>query len=205
MYVPTIIEKTANWERARDIFSRLVEDRIIYLSWGIDDNMANLIIAQLLYLNKKDPKKDIIMYINSPGGSIVSGMAIYDTMQMISNDVVTICTGLSASMGSMLLTAWTKWKRYSLPHGEILIHQPLIGGHGVSWQASDIEIVAQNLSKTKKRMNQTLAYHSGKTLKQIEKDTDRDNYMTAEEAVAYWLIDKVIGAYDLRKEIGEIK
>lgn len=203
MFIPTIIEKTPNGERARDIFSRLVEDRIIYFGSQVTAETASLIIAQLLFLNKKDPKKDIIMYINSPWGSIASGMAIYDTMQMIGNDVVTVCVGMAASMGSMLLAAGTKGKRFALPHSEIMIHQPLM-----SWlegQASDIEIHAKHIISTKKRMNQTLSYHTGQSLKVIEKDTDRDNYMTAEEALKYGLIDKVIGAYDLWKEIGAIK
>ncbi|HMY81121.1 MAG TPA: ATP-dependent Clp protease proteolytic subunit [Candidatus Absconditabacterales bacterium] len=203
MFIPTIIEKTPNGERARDIFSRLVEDRIIYFGSQVTAETASLIIAQLLFLNKKDPKKDIIMYINSPGGSIASGMAIYDTMQMIGNDVVTVCVGMAASMGSMLLAAGTKGKRFALPHSEIMIHQPLMSG--LEGQASDIEIHAKHIISTKKRMNQTLSYHTGQSLKVIEKDTDRDNYMTAEEALKYGLIDKVIGAYDLWKEIGAIK
>lgn len=202
MYVPTIIEKTANGERAWDIFSRLVEDRIIYFWAEVNADTASLIVAQLLFLNKKDPKKDIIMYINSPGWSVVSGMAIYDTMQMISNDIVTVCVWMAASMGSLLLTWGTKWKRYALPHSEVMIHQPLWGTEG---QASDIEIHARHIIQTKKRLNQTLSYHTGQSLKTIEKDTDRDNYMTAEEAVSYGLIDKVIGAYDLWKEIRDIK
>lgn len=205
MYIPTVIEKTANGERAWDIFSRLVEDRIIYFGAEVNSETASLVIAELLYLNKKDPKKDIIMYINSPGWSITSGMAIYDTMQMISNDIVTVCVGMAASMGSMLLAAGTKGKRFALPHSEVMIHQPLIWGGGLSWQASDIEIYAKHLVNTKKRMNQSLAHHTGQSLKTIEKDTDRDNYMTAEEAVKYGLIDKVIGAYELWQEVGKIK
>lgn len=203
MYIPTIIEKTPTGERARDIFSRLVEDRIIYFGSQVSPETANLVIAQLLFLNKKDPKKDIIMYINSPGGSISSGMAVYDTMQMISNDVVTVCVGMAASMGSMLLAAGTKGKRFALPHSEVMIHQPLMSG--LDGQASDIEIHAKHIVSTKKRMNQTLAHHTGQSLKTIEKDTDRDNYMTAEEAMNYGLIDKIIGAYDLWKTVGSMK
>lgn len=204
MYVPTIIEKTANGERAWDIFSRLVEDRIIYMGSGVNADVANLVIAQLLFLNKKDPKKDIIMYINSPGGSVTDGLAIADTMQMISNDVVTVCVGMAASMGALLLTMGAKDKRFALPHSEIMIHQPLISG-GLSGQMSDIEIAAKHGMRTKQRINQIIAHTTGKSLKQVEKDTDRDNYLTAEQAVEYGLIDKVIGAYDLWKEIGNIK
>lgn len=205
MYVPTIIEKTANGERAWDIFSRLVEDRIIYMGSGVNADVANLVIAQLLFLNKKDPKKDIIMYINSPGGSVTDGLAIADTMQMISNDVVTVCVGMAASMGALLLTMGTKGKRFALPHSEIMIHQPLISGGGISGQMSDIEIAAKHGMRTKQRINQIISHNTGKTLKQVEKDTDRDNYLTAEQAVEYGLIDKVIGAYDLWKEVGNIK
>jgi ATP-dependent Clp protease protease subunit len=205
MYVPTIIEKTANGERAWDIFSRLVEDRIIYMGSAVNADVANLVIAQLLFLNKKDPKKDIIMYINSPGGSVTDGLAIADTMQMISNDVVTVCVGMAASMGALLLTMGTKGKRFALPHSEIMIHQPLISGGGLSGQMSDIEIAAKHGMRTKQRINQIIAHTTGKSLKQVEKDTDRDNYLTAEQAVEYGLIDKVIGAYDLWKEVGNIK
>jgi len=198
MYVPSIIEKTASGERVWDIFSRLVEDRIIYLHGEVDDNMATLVNAQLLYLNKKDPKKDIIIYINSPGGSVISGMSIYDTMQFVSNDIVTVGLGMAASMASVIIAAGTKGKRFILPHSEVMIHQPLSGVQG---QASDIEIGARHVIATKKRMNQILAYHSGQPLSKVEKDTDRDNYLTAEQAVEYGLVDKVIGAYDLWKEI----
>lgn len=202
MYVPSIIEKTASGERVWDIFSRLVEDRIIYLHGEVDDNMATLVNAQLLYLNKKDPKKDIIIYINSPGGSVISGMSIYDTMQFVSNDIVTVGLGMAASMASVIIAAGTKGKRFILPHSEVMIHQPLSGVQG---QASDIEIGARHVIATKKRMNQILAYHSGQPLSKVEKDTDRDNYLTAEQAVEYGLVDKVIGAYDLWKEIWAIE
>lgn len=205
MYVPTIIEKTANGERAWDIFSRLVEDRIIYIGTGINAEVANLVIAELLYLNKKDPKKDIIMYINSPGGSVTDGLAIVDTMNMISNDIVTVCVWWAASFGAMLLTCGTKGKRFALPHSEIMIHQPLISGWGISWQMSDIEIFAKHWVRIKQRLNQIISYTTGKPYKQVEKDTDRDNYLTAEQAVEYGLIDKVIWAYDLWQEIGKIK
>lgn len=198
MYVPSIIEKTASGERVWDIFSRLVEDRIIYLHGEVDDNMATLVNAQLLYLNKKDPKKDIVIYINSPGGSVISGMSIYDTMQFVSNDIVTVGLGMAASMASVIIAAGTKGKRFILPHSEVMIHQPLSGVQG---QASDIEIGARHVIATKKRMNQILAYHSGQPLEKVERDTDRDNYMTAEQAVEYGLVDKVIGAYDLWKKV----
>ncbi len=205
MYIPTIIEKTPTGERAWDIFSRLVEDRIIYLGSEINDQVANLIIAQLLFLNKKDPKKDIIMYINSPWGSVISWLAIKDTMDMISNDVVTICIGMAASMWALLLTSGTKNKRFALPNSEIMIHQPLIGWWGISGQMSDIEIAAKHGVKTKLKLNQIISHTTGKSLKQVEKDTDRDNYMSAEEAASYGLIDQVIGAYDLRKDVSSIK
>lgn len=205
MYVPSVIEKTANGERVWDIFSRLVEDRIIYIGTGINAEVANLVIAELLYLNKKDPKKDIIMYINSPGWSVTDGLAIVDTMKMITNDVVTVCVGLAASFGAMLLTCGTKGKRFALPHSEIMIHQPLISWGGISGQMSDIEIFAKHGVKIKKRLNQIISYTTGQSLKTVEKDTDRDNYMSAEEALKYGLIDKIIWAYDLWKEIGEVK
>ena len=188
-YVPSVIEKTANWERAYDIFSRLVEDRIIYFWSEVTDISSNLVIAQLLYLNKRDPKKDIVMYINTPGGDVFSGLAVYDTMQMISNDVVTICVGMAASMWSIILCGGAKGKRFILPHSEVMIHQPL---SGVQWQASDIIIRAEHISNTRKRLNKILAYHSGTSLKQVEKDTDRDNFMSAAEACKYGLIDEVI-------------
>jgi len=190
--VPTVLERTHEGERAYDIYSRLLKDRIIFLGSGIDSQVANSIIAQLLFLEKDNPKKDIIMYINSPGGHVTAGLAIYDTMQYIRPDVSTVCLGMAASMGAVLLTAGAKGKRYALPNSEIMIHQPL---GGVEGQASDIEIHAQHIIKTKGRLNSILAKHSGMLLKQVEKDTDRDNFLSADEAAAYGkfgLIDKVI-------------
>ena len=190
--VPTVLERTHEGERAYDIYSRLLKDRIIFLGSGIDSQVANSIIAQLLFLEKDNPKKDIIMYINSPGGHVTAGLAIYDTMQYIRPDVSTVCLGMAASMGAVLLTAGAKGKRYALPNSEIMIHQPL---GGVEGQASDIEIHAQHIVKTKGRLNDILSKHSGMPLKQVERDTDRDNFLDADEAAAYGkfgLIDKVI-------------
>ncbi len=189
MIIPTVIEKTSHWERAYDIYSRLLEDRIIFLWQPIDHNVANLVIAQLLYLEKQDPKKDIIMYINSPGWVVSSWLAIYDTMQYVKPDVATVCVWLAASMGAVLLTAWTKWKRFALPHSEIMIHQPL---WGVEWQATDIVIHAEHIMKLKKILNWILSKHSGQPIEKIEKDVERDKFMSAKEALEYWLIDKII-------------
>jgi ATP-dependent Clp protease, protease subunit len=189
MLIPTIIDKTPTGERAYDIYSRLLEDRIIFIGDQIDHNMANSVIAQLLWLEKKDPKKDIIMYINSPGWSIMDGNGIYDTMQYLSCDIVTICTGLAASYGAMLLTAGTKGKRFALPHAEIMIHQPLGWSQG---QATDIEINARHILRLRDTLNGMLAHHTGQTTETIAKDCERDNWMTAEQAVEYGLIDKVI-------------
>jgi ATP-dependent Clp protease protease subunit len=188
--VPTVIEKTQMGERAYDIYSRLLEDRIIFLGTGIDENVANLINAQLLYLESIDSKKDIHLYINSPGGSVYAGMSIYDTIQFIKPDVSTICMGMAASMGSFLLAAGAKGKRFSLPNSMILIHQPLV--EGLSGQATDIEIHAKELLRIKKRLNEILAERTSKPLSQIEKDVDRDYIMTAEDAKAYGLIDDII-------------
>jgi ATP-dependent Clp protease, protease subunit len=190
--VPTVIEKSHEGERAYDIYSRLLKDRVIFLGTAINDQVANAIIAQLLFLEKDNAKKDIIMYIQSPGGHVTAGLAIYDTMQYIRPDVSTVCIGMAASMGAVLLTAGAKGKRYALPHAEVMIHQPL---GGVEGQASDIEIHAKHIITTKSRLNGILAKHSGAPMKTVEKDTDRDNFLTAEEAVAYGklgLIDKVI-------------
>jgi ATP-dependent Clp protease protease subunit len=187
MYVPTIIEKTANGERAWDIFSRLVEDRIIYLSGGVNEQTANLVIAQLLYLNKKDPKKDIIMYINSPGGSVLDGLAIMDTMQMITNDVVTVCVGMAASMGALLLTSWAKGKRFALPHSEVMIHQPLLSGGGDRMQVSDVEINAKIAIRTKQRLNQIISYTTGKSYKQVEYDCRSCTWVWSYRQ-SYWCI-----------------
>ncbi|HLS67265.1 MAG TPA: ATP-dependent Clp endopeptidase proteolytic subunit ClpP [Pseudogracilibacillus sp.] len=187
--IPTVIEQTNRGERAYDIYSRLLKDRIIMLGSAIDDNVANSIVAQLLFLEAEDPNKDISLYINSPGGSITAGMAIYDTMQFIKADVSTICTGMAASMGAFLLAAGTKGKRFALPNSEVMIHQPLGGTQG---QASDIEIHAKRIIRMRERLNEILSERTGQPLDVIEADTDRDNFMTSHEAVEYGLIDKVL-------------
>ncbi|MBS8122212.1 ATP-dependent Clp endopeptidase proteolytic subunit ClpP [Candidatus Vampirococcus lugosii] len=189
MIIPTVIEKTANGERAYDIYSRLLEDRIIFVGTQVEPNMANSIIAQLLFLEKQDPEKDIVMYINSPGGVVTSGMAIYDTMQYVNCDIATVCTGMAASMGSILLTAGTKGKRFALPNSEVMIHQPL---GGVEGQASDIQIHADHIIKTRKILNGILAQHTGQKISKIEKDVERDNFLDAESAKKYGLIDEII-------------
>ncbi len=186
--IPYVVERTSTGERSYDLYSRLLEDRIIFLSGPIDDNVANTVVAQLLYLEGKDPTKDICLYINSPGGSVSAGLAIYDTMNYIKCDVSTICIGMAASMGAFLLSSGTKGKRYALPNSEIMIHQPLGGAQG---QASDIKIHAEHILRTKAKLNRILSENSGNDLATIERDTDRDNYMSAEEARAYGLIDKV--------------
>lgn len=188
MLIPMVIEQTNRGERSYDIYSRLLEDRIIFLDGEINDDTAHLVIAQLIYLEGKDPDKDIMMYINSPGGSVVSGLAIYDTMNYIKCDVSTICVGLAASMAAILLSSGAKGKRYSLPNSEIMIHQPLGGFQG---QASDVKIHAEHMMKTKKLINKLLAENTGMPIEQIEKDTDRDNFMSAEEAKKYGLIDEI--------------
>ena len=190
--VPMVIEQTNRGERSYDIFSRLLNDRIIFLHEEVNDVTAGLVVAQLLYLEAQDPDKDIQFYINSPGGSVTAGMAIYDTMQYIKCDVSTICVGMAASMGAFLLSSGAKGKRIALPNSEILIHQPLIGGNGLTGQATDIELAAKNLVRTKERLNEILAKNTGKSYEQIVQDTDRDNSMTAQEALAYGLVDKVI-------------
>ena len=190
-YIPYVIEQTGRGERSYDIYSRLLKDRIIFLGSEIVDDVANSIVAQLLFLESEDPDKDINIYINSPGGSVTAGLAIYDTMQYIKSPVSTICVGLAASMAAVLLAGGAKGKRMALPNAEVMIHQPLGGARG---QASDIEIQAKNILKTKERMNKILASHTGQDLKKIAKDTDRDNYMTAEEALKYGLVDKIIEA-----------
>lgn len=187
--VPTVIEQTNRGERAYDIYSRLLKDRIILLGSAIDDNVSNSIVAQLLFLEAEDPGKDISLYINSPGGSITAGMAIYDTMNFIKSDVSTICIGMAASMGAFLLAAGEKGKRFALPNSEIMIHQPLGGAQG---QATDIEIHAKRIIEIKKRMNEILADKTGQPLEVIERDTERDNFMTAERSVEYGLIDKIL-------------
>lgn len=187
--MPYVIEQTNRGERSYDIYSRLLEDRILFLSGEIDDTMANTIVAQLIYLEGKDPDKDIMMYINSPGGSISAGFAIYDTMNYIKCDVHTVCIGLAASMGAFLLSSGAKGKRSALPNAEVMIHQPLMGG--LSGQASDIKIHAEHILRTKKKLNKILAENCGQTIERLEKDTDRDNYMSAEEAKRYGLIDNI--------------
>ena len=187
--VPYVVEQTSRGERSYDIFSRLLNDRIIILSEEVNDTTASLIIAQMLYLEAQDPDKDIQFYINSPGGVITSGLAIYDTMQYIKCDVSTICIGMAASMGAFLLAAGAKGKRYALPNAEIMIHQPLGGAKG---QASDIKIQADHILRIKEKLNRILAAKTGKPLEVIERDTDRDNFMSAEEAVEYGLVDKVL-------------
>lgn len=188
LLVPMVIEQTNRGERSYDIYSRLLEDRIVFISGEINDVSANIAIAQLIYLEAKDPDKDIMMYINSPGGSVVAGMAIFDTMNYIKCDVSTICVGMAASMGAVLLSAGEKGKRFALPNSEIMIHQPLGGTQG---QASDIIIHAEHILKTKKKLNKILAEKTGQNLETIERDTDRDNFMTAQEALKYGLIDKI--------------
>ena len=192
-YVPTVIEQSSRGERAFDIFSRLLRERIIFLGTAIDDMVANLIVAQMLLLDSENPEKDIMLYINSPGGSVTAGLAIYDTMQHIRADVQTICLGQAASMGAFLLSSGAKGKRLALPHSRVLIHQPLGGAQG---QATDIEIQANEILRIKKSLNSILASNTGQALKKIEKDTDRDYIMTAQEAVEYGMIDKVITLED---------
>jgi len=188
MYNPTVIENNGRSERAYDIYSRLLKDRIIFLGTEIDDNVANAIVAQLLFLEAEDPEKDITMYINSPGGVVTAGMAIYDTMNYIKPDVQTVCIGQAASMGALLLSAGAKGKRFALEHSRIMIHQPLGGARG---QATDIEIQAKEILRMKEMLSQILANVSGKSVEEILRDTERDNYMSAQEAVEYGLIDQV--------------
>lgn len=189
LLIPTVIEKTSYGERAYDIYSRLLKDRIIFLGSPIDDHVANTIIAQLLFLESQDNTKDIKLYVNSPGGSVTAGMAIYDTMQYIKPDVSTICIGMSASMGAVLLAAGAKDKRFILPNAEVMIHQVMGGAEG---QAIDIKIRAEHILKMKDRLNGILAHHTGQAIEKVEKDTDRDYFMTPEEALAYGIVDKII-------------
>ena len=189
--IPTVIEQSGRGERAFDIYSRLLKERIIFLVGPVDDHTANLVVAQLLFLESENPDKDIYFYINSPGGSVTAGLSIYDTMKFIKPDVQTLCLGQAASMGAFLLSVGTKGKRFALPNSRVMIHQPLISG-GLGGQASDIEIHARELLKLKEKLNQMLAEHTGRSLEQIERDTDRDNFMSAQEAADYGLIDKVI-------------
>lgn len=186
--IPMVVEQTTKGERSYDIYSRLLEDRIVFLAGAIDDHLANLVVAELLYLEGKDPSKDIYLYINSPGGNVSSGFAIYDTMNYVKCDVCTICVGLAASMGAFLLSSGAKGKRFALPNSEIMIHQPLGGAQG---QASDIEIQAQHILKAKNTINAILAKNTSQPIEKIAKDTDRDFYMSAQEALEYGLIDKI--------------
>ncbi len=188
MLIPMVVDQNGASERSYDIYSRLLEDRIVFLNGEIDNNVANIIVAQLIYLEGKNPNKDIFLYINSPGGSVSAGMAIYDTMKYIKCDVSTICIGLAASMGAFLLAGGTKGKRFALPNSEIMIHQPLGGAQG---QASDIQIQANHIQKIKNNINRILSENTGKPIEIIEKDTDRDNYMSAEEAKEYGVIDEI--------------
>lgn len=189
MYNPVVIENDGRGERSYDIYSRLLKDRIIFLGGEIEDNIANSIIAQLLFLDAQDKEKDIVMYINSPGGVVTSGLAIYDTMRHIKADVSTVCVGQAASMGAVLLSAGTKGKRYSLPNSRVMIHQPSGGARG---QATDIQIQAKEIEKLKKRLNEILSEATGKNIKEIYTDTERDNFMSAEEALTYGIIDKIL-------------
>lgn len=192
--IPMVVEQTGRGERAYDIFSRLLKDRIIFIGTPIDDTVANLVIAQMLFLEAEDPEKDIFVYINSPGGSVTAGMAVYDTMQFVKPDIATTCMGLAASMGAFLLAAGTKGKRAALPNSRVMIHQPIAGTQG---QVSDIVIMTEELQKTKKRLNDLLVKHTGQPTEQIEKDTDRNYFMSPEESKKYGLIDKV---YEFRRE-----
>ncbi len=187
--IPTVIEKSSAGERAYDIYSRLLKDRIVFLGSAIDDGVANNVIAQLLFLESENPEKDITLYVHSPGGHVTAGLAIYDTMQLIRCDVSTVCVGIAASMGAVLLAGGAKGKRFALPNAEVMIHQPLGGMEG---QATEIKIHADHMLQTKDRLNKILAKHTGQDVKTIEKDTDRDNFMTAEQAVKYGLVDRVI-------------
>ena len=189
--IPMVVEQSNKGERSYDIYSRLLKDRIVFLGGEVDDDSANLIVAQLLFLEADDPDKDISLYINSPGGSVTAGMAIYDTMQYIKCDVSTICTGMAASMGAFLLSSGAKGKRIALPNSEIMIHQPLISGSGLSGQVTDIMIHSNYLQRTKERLNRILSENTGKDYETICRDTERDNFMSADEALEYGLIDKV--------------
>ncbi len=192
--VPMVVEQTARGERAYDIYSRLLKDRVVFAVGAVEDYMANLVVAQLLFLESENPDKDIALYINSPGGSVSAGLSIYDTMQFVKPDVSTICVGQAASMGAVLLAAGAKGKRYSLPHSRMMIHQPLAGFQG---QASDIDIHAREVLDTRDRLNRILAKHTGQSMEKIRQDTDRDNFMSGETAVAYGLIDRVLDKREL--------
>lgn len=189
-YIPMVVEQSGRGERSYDIYSRLLKERVVFLVGPVNDQSANLVVAQLLFLESENPDKDISLYINSPGGSVTAGLAIYDTMQFIKPDVSTLCVGLAASMGAFLLAGGAKGKRFALPHSRMMIHQPLIGG--LAGQASDIEIHARELIKTKRMLNELLAKHTGQSLETLERDTDRDNFMSSDESKSYGLIDEVL-------------
>ncbi len=197
--VPMVVEQTPRGERAFDIYSRLLKERIVFLGSGVDDMVANVIIAQLLFLEADDPEKDITFYINSPGGSVTAGMAIYDTMQYVKSDIATLCMGQAASMGALLLSVGTEGKRYALPHSRIMIHQPMGGFQG---QATDIDIHAKEILRMREELNMILAKHTGKSLQKIQEDTERDNFMSANEAKVYGIIDKVLIQ---REELEEVE
>ncbi|MTD33845.1 ATP-dependent Clp endopeptidase proteolytic subunit ClpP [Paludibacterium denitrificans] len=196
--VPMVVEQSGRGERAYDIYSRLLKERIVFLVGPVTDESANLVVAQMLFLESENPDKDIYFYINSPGGSITAGMSIYDTMNFIKPDVSTLCIGQAASMGAFLMTAYTKGKRFALPNSRVMIHQPLLYGGGLSGQVTDIEIHARELVKVKAKMNELLAKHSGQSLERVQADTERDNFMSADEACEYGLIDKVLSS---RKDV----
>ena len=202
MLIPMVIEQSSRGERAYDIYSRLLKDRIIFMGEQVDDNIANIIIAQMLFLESEDPDKDINLYINSPGGSVTSGLSIYDTMQYIRPDVATICMGQNSSMAAMLLSAGAKGKRYALPHSRIMIHQPLGGTQG---QATDIDIHAREILKIRDTLNQILAKHTGQDIEKIRKDTERDFFMTSEEAKQYGIIDKIISSREMKDPLTQKK
>jgi ATP-dependent Clp protease protease subunit len=197
--IPIVIEQTGRTERAYDIYSRLLKDRIIFVGTAIDDNIANIVIAQLLFLQTEDPEKDIHLYVNSPGGIVSSGLAIYDTMQYVKPDIATYCIGQAASMGALLLGAGTKGKRFALPHSRIMLHQPMGGFHG---QATDIEIHAREILKMKETLNKILSFHTGQPLEKIQADTDRDFFMSGEEAKEYGIVDEVINSIKSRRKSG---
>jgi ATP-dependent Clp protease protease subunit len=197
--IPIVIEQTGRSERAYDIYSRLLKDRIIFMGTAIDDNVANIVIAQLLFLQTEDPEKDIHLYVNSPGGVVSSGLAIYDTMQYVKPDIATYCIGQAASMGALLLGAGTKGKRFALPHSRIMLHQPMGGFHG---QATDIEIHAREILKMKETLNKILSFHTGQPIEKIQSDTDRDFFMSGDEAKEYGIVDEVIGSIKERRHRG---
>ncbi len=202
MLIPMVIEQSSRGERAYDIYSRLLKDRIIFMGEQVVDDMANIIIAQMLFLESEDPDKDINVYINSPGGSITAGLAIYDTMQYIKPDIATICMGQTTSMAALLLAAGTKGKRYALPHGRVMIHQPLGGAQG---QATDIDIHAREILKMRDELNEILAKHTGQDIEKIRKDTERDYFMSSEEAKEYGIIDRVISKREMQEQFGKKK